>query len=95
MRLEECGLLYVSFLTFESNQAEVGGAIYTSHVEDKMSEFKGCVVHDNTAVDGGALYFQSSQGIHTVTSSVFVGNVAGTLSVYTLTATMRVRVAHR
>lgn len=95
MNLEESDLLYVSFITFEWNKAQIGGAIYTAHVDYQLSEVRACIFHENTAVDGGALYFQSPQGLDAVTSSFFLENFAGTSSVDKLTSTMHLRIAHR
>lgn len=75
---EETDMLHVSYATFESNTALFGGAVYTSDVRESQSALVGCVLIGNGAIDGGALYFQSQQGVDSVASSIFMENKAGT-----------------
>lgn len=76
---EKCDQVQVSHVWFKSNKASLGGAVYIVAVDDKKTSFSDCVLEDNTAADGGAVYLNTGPGVDVFTASVFRNNVAGKL----------------
>lgn len=68
--------LDMSGVTFRSNFAEYGGAVLAVSTVNSSKEFQGCVFEDNTATDGGALFFYTSAGTDNIVNCVFTGNFA-------------------
>lgn len=68
--------LQVNDVTFESNKAALGGAVYVISTDEKATEFNMCTFGDNQAVDGGAIYYYTGAGVDICTASVFRRNSA-------------------
>ncbi|CAM9420172.1 unnamed protein product, partial [Laminaria digitata] len=54
--LENCDALQGTGVVFESNSAEIGGAMYIAASGNTESEFSACVFARNKATDGGAIF---------------------------------------
>lgn len=76
MCCEESGLIHVSGVTFTSNEASLGGAVYTVTVADEQTEISECVFERNEAADGGAVYLNTGPEVDTITLSHFLDNSA-------------------
>lgn len=68
--------LNINGVTFQSNSAKSGGAVFIASTEETSRKFDGCLFEENEAMDGGALCSYSSAGQEAVTNSVFSGNFA-------------------
>lgn len=68
----------VSGAYFESNQAQVGGAIYVSSAADQGANIERYVFQGNRASDGGGVYLATMLGTDRIADSVFRDNHAGT-----------------
>lgn len=70
---ENSSHLQVTGASFQSNEAEFGGAVFIDYFSNTESDFKACVFEGNKATDGGAVYSGADISI----ASVFRHNVAG------------------
>ena len=69
-------------VTFASNTAKTGGAISLESTNDDRRVYDNCIFKDNTATDGGAVYFYGGAGVDYVTNSVFFDNYASKSPAY-------------
>ncbi|MEP5374326.1 MAG: hypothetical protein ABJQ14_00805, partial [Hyphomicrobiales bacterium] len=78
IQINEHGELNITGVTFESNEATVGGAIQITSTQDTESEFRSCFFHGNRAGDGGAMNLFTGTGVDGIFASTFRNNFAGT-----------------
>lgn len=76
---QQCDQIQVTGVWFVSNNASLGGAVYIVAVDDKQTLFSDCVLEDNSASDGGAVYLSTGPGVDIFDTSVFRNNLAGML----------------
>lgn len=62
---------------FVSNTADIGGAIALTSTGEEPTQFEACTFDSNSAVDGGALYMSTNEGMDVVRNCTFYGNHAG------------------
>ncbi|CAM9483258.1 unnamed protein product, partial [Ectocarpus fasciculatus] len=61
---------------FVSNTADIGGAIALTSTGEEPTQFEACTFNSNSAVDGGALYMSTNEGMEVVRNCTFYGNHA-------------------
>ncbi|CAM9433543.1 unnamed protein product, partial [Ectocarpus sp. 13 AM-2016] len=61
---------------FVSNTADIGGAIALTSTGEEPTQFEACTFDYNSAVDGGALYMSTNEGMEVVRNCTFYGNQA-------------------
>eukprot|EP00904_Undaria_pinnatifida_P012520 jgi/Undpi1/8399/HiC_scaffold_25.g10867.m1 len=69
-------IFQVSKAIFQSNGAELGGAIYVGSTNGIETEFSGCTFEGNEATDGGAVYLYTGTGVDAFTKCMFRDNYA-------------------
>ena len=64
-------------VSFESNHAKLGGAVYVLAVAEGLTTFSGCVFEGNTGSEGGALYLATGSALDRFDGTIFRDNTAG------------------
>lgn len=76
MHMTRCDKVQVSDVTFKSNEASLGRAVYIRAVDGKQTIFRECVLEGNRAEEGGVMFLNTGPGTDILNDSVFRNNFA-------------------